>query len=159
MKSHPKYCLAVCLATAVCCFRTASAESDPCSLLTPAQVSAVLETNVEAARHVAPRLCQWSASNQPNSMNGKKVTLLLKDARSFQFAKTPVMPEIKTMAAPGICDDAVYTVTPGVSPGLGTALYVKKGDSYFAVQIYGSRDQPRTMALEKTLAVEACSKL
>jgi hypothetical protein len=40
--------------------------TDPCSLLTQAQVSAALSTTVEAPQHVAPTLCQWSAPNQPN---------------------------------------------------------------------------------------------
>lgn len=36
---------------------------------------------------------------------------------------------------------------------------MKKGDSYFTVHVYGFPDQVKTMGMEKTLALEACSKL
>jgi len=133
--------------------------SDPCSLLTQAQVSAVLGTSVEPAQRIAPRLCQWSVPNQPNSMNAKKVAVTISDERAFGYAKTPVVKSVKTTPASGICDDAVYAFTPGVTPGLGTSLYVKKGDSYFVVHVYGFPEQAKAMAMEKTLAIEACSKL
>jgi hypothetical protein len=137
----------------------AAPASDPCSLLTQAQVSAVLGMSVEAAQRVAPRLCQWSAPNQPNSINAKKVVLTISDERAFGYAKAPVVSSVKTMPASGICADAIYTVTPGVTPGLGTSLYVKKGNSYFVVHVYGFPEQTKAMAMEKTLAIQACSKL
>ena len=56
-------------------------------------------------------------------------------------------------------DDAVYAVTPGVTAGLGTSLYVKKGNSYFVVHVYGFPEQTKAMGMEKTLAIQACSKL
>ena len=61
-------------ASSVCCSRAAYAvpPSEPCSLLTQAQVSAALGVEVEAAQHIAPTLCQWSAPNQPNSIKGEK---------------------------------------------------------------------------------------
>jgi hypothetical protein len=133
--------------------------SDPCSLLTQAQVSAVFGVNVEPAQHIAPRLCQWSAPNQPNSMNAKKVTVVLQDARAFSYAKTPITQKITTTPASGIGDDAVYSTLPGVTPGLGITLNVKKGDSYFAVHVYGFTGEAKAMAMEKTLALEIVSKL
>jgi hypothetical protein len=62
-------------ASSLCSSPTAYAvpPSEPCSLLTQAQVSAALGVEVEAAQHIAPTLCQWSAPNQPNSINGKKL--------------------------------------------------------------------------------------
>jgi len=133
--------------------------SDPCSLLTQRQVSTVFGVNVEAAQRVAPRLCQWSAPNQPNSINAKKVALTITDERAFGYAKVPVVSSVKTMPGPGICDDAVYTIPPGLTPGLGTSLYVKKANSYFVVHVFGFPEQTKVMEMEKTLAVEACSKL
>ena len=132
--------------------------SDPCALLTQQQVSAVLGTNVDAPHRIAPKLCEWSAPNQPNSINAKKVALTISDERAFGYAKTPVVSSVKTMPASGICDDAVYAVTPGVTAGLGTSLYVKKGSSYFVVHVYGFPEQSKAMAMEKTLAIQACSK-
>jgi hypothetical protein len=137
----------------------AAPPSDPCALLTQARVSAVLGVSVEVAQHVAPTLCQWSAPNQPNSINAKKVALTISNERAFGYAKTPVVKSVKTIPASGICDDAVYALTPGVTPGLGVALYVKKANSYFVVHVYGFPDQTKAVDMEKTLAVQACSKL
>jgi hypothetical protein len=148
-------------ASSLCSSPTAYAvpPSEPCSLLTQAQVSAALGIEVEAAQHIAPTLCQWSAPNQPNSINGKKVVLSISNERAWGYAKTPVVSSVTTMPASGICDDAVYTTIKGVTPGLGTALYLKKGNSYFVIQVYGFPDQAKAMAMEKTLATQACSKL
>jgi hypothetical protein len=66
---------------------------------------------------------------------------------------------VKTIPASGICDDAVYAVSAGVTPGADTSLYVKKGSSYFVVHIYGFPDQAKVMDMQKTLATQACSKL
>jgi hypothetical protein len=134
------------------------AASDPCSLLTPAQVSAVLGTPVEAAKD-SPLLCSWSAPGPPNPMNAKKVALVLSTARAFGFAKTPVASSAKTMPASGVGDDAVSSIAVGVDPGPGTALYVKKGNSYFVIHVYGIPDQAQVMAMEKTLALEVCAHL
>jgi hypothetical protein len=133
--------------------------TDPCSLLTQAQVSAVLGTNVEAAKRVTPGMCGWSAPNQPNSINAKKIAVVMSNARAFGFAKTPVVSSEKAEPANGVCDDAVYSFPTGSKSGLATALFVKKGSSYFAVHVYGVPDQVKAMAMEKTLAVDACSKL
>ena len=145
----------------ICSSRAAYAAppSDPCSLLTQAQVSAALGVSVEAAQYVVPTLCQWTAPNQPNSINGKKVVLTFSNERAWGYAKTPVVSSVKTMPTSGTCDDAVYTTIKGVTPGLGTALYVKKGNSYFVIQVYGFPDENKAMAMEKTLATQACAKL
>src|SRR6266567_6181770 len=87
---------------------------------------AVFGINVDPAQRIAPKLCQWSAPNQPNSMNAKKVAITLVDARAFGYAKTPITKSVTTTPASGIGDDAVYSSLPGVTPGLGTTLNVKK---------------------------------
>jgi hypothetical protein len=89
----------------------------------------------------------------------EKVAITISDERAFGYAKTPVVSTVKTVPASGICDDAVYAVTPGGAPGLSTSLYVKKGSSYFVVHVYGFPEQPKAMAAEKMLAIQACSKL
>ena len=133
--------------------------TDPCSLLTQAQVTTVLGTNVEPAKRIAPTMCGWSATNQPNSINAKKVALLMSDARAFGFAKTPVVSSETTAPASGICEDAVYSFPTGNKSGSATSLFVKKGSSYFTVHVYGFPDQAKAMAMEKALALDACSKL
>jgi hypothetical protein len=133
--------------------------TDPCSLVTQAQVSAALGTNVDPAKQVTPTMCGWSAPSEPNSMNAKKVALLMSDARGFGFAKSPVVSSETAAPAGGICEDAVYSFPTGNRSGPATALYVKKGSTYFTVHVYGFPDQAKTMAMEKTLALDACSKL
>ncbi len=130
------------------------AGTDPCSLLTQAQVNAVLGVNVDSAKRLAPTMCGWSAPNQP-----KKVALLISNARAFGYAKTPIVDSEKAAPANGVCDDAVYSFPTGEKSGPATSLFVKKGDSYFTVHVYGFPDQVKTMGMEKTLALEACSKL
>jgi hypothetical protein len=92
-------------------------------------------------------------------MNGIKVTLTISEERAFGYATTPVVSSVKTLPASGICDDAIYTVSPGVTPGLGASLHVKKGSSYFVLHVYGFPDQSKAMATEKSLAIQACSSL
>lgn len=137
----------------------AAPPTDPCSLLTQAQVSAVLGVNVDAAKRIAPTMCGWSAPKPPNSASAKKVALLISNANAFGFAKTPVINGETAVPASGVCDDAVYSFPTAMKSGPATALFVRKGNSYFAVHVYGFPDQAKTMAMEKALAVEACSKL
>jgi hypothetical protein len=132
---------------------------DPCSLLTEAQVSAALGTTVEAPQHVAPTLCQWSRPKQPNSINAKTVVLTISNQRAFGYAKTPVVSSVKAVPASGVCDDAVYAVSVDASGQSTAQLHVKKGRTYFVVHVYGFPDQTKTMETEKTLALQACSKL
>ncbi|HEV3513882.1 MAG TPA: hypothetical protein VGS05_19400 [Candidatus Sulfotelmatobacter sp.] len=130
------------------------AATDPCSLLTQAQVSVALGVNVDPGKPITPTMCGWSTSNQP-----KKVALLISNANAFGFAKTPFDSREKAVPASSICDDAVYSFPTASTSGVSTTLYVKKGNSYFVVHLNGFPDQAKTMAIEKTLAVEACSKL
>jgi hypothetical protein len=146
--------LIICTSTAY-----AATPSDPCSLLTPAQVSAALGTTVSAGEHIASKLCQWSAPNQPNSMNGKKVTLTLQNAQQFSYAKMPVGHGITKTPVNGIGDEAVSGTSPGTTPGLATTLAVRKGDSAFTVHVYGVPDEAKVEAAEKTLALEVLSKM
>jgi hypothetical protein len=137
---------------------TANAASpDPCSLLTQSQVSTALGTSVDAGKSMAG-MCQWSAPSQPNSMNGKKVTLVMRTAEAFAYAKR-ANPRITVAPASGIGDDAVYDTNHGATPGFATSLSVKKGDAYFVVHIYGFPDADQVKAMEKALALQVLAKL
>ena len=130
--------------------------SNPCSLLTPVQVSAVLGVDVKAGHPIAAKACEWSAPGQPTP-NAKKVTVNVQDARAFEYAKMPVGHGITKTPASGIGDEAVY----GTTPSLGTVLTVKKGSVVFVVHVYGfpldQIDEIKTK--EKTLALEILDKL
>ena len=135
-----------------------AAASDPCSLLTPAQVSAVLGVTVGAGKPVATKLCDWTTPGQPAGSTAKKVTVTLQDARAFAYAQMPVGHGVTKTSVSGIGDDAVY----GTTPGYATVLTVKKGDVVFVVHVWGF-DQNKDIDLikekEKTLALEILSKL
>ena len=133
--------------------------SDPCSLLSQAQVSAVLGVQVREGRLVVPKLCEWAASGPP-SINTKKVTITLQDARAFAYAKMPVGHGITKVPASGIGDDAVF----GTTPKFATTLAVKKGNFVFVVHVWGfpidtSKAVDDVQAKEKTLALEILTKL
>ena len=64
--------------------------SDPCSLLTQSQVSAVLGVQVGEGRRVAPTLCEWAIPGEAPSIRQKKVTVTLESEQGFAAAKMPV---------------------------------------------------------------------
>ena len=122
--------------------------TDPCSLLTPTQVSAILGAPVAAGQPIASTGCSWSAT-------GTKMftTISMLDANSFAAAKTPRAGLTKTPVT-GIGDDAVYTTV-----GPFVTLSVKKGSTAFVLRVYGVTDQNKQMALEKSLALDIVAKL
>ena len=64
------------------------------------------------------------------------------------------MPNVTKTPAPGIGDDAFYTVVQTAS-----SLSVKKGKSYIVVHAYGVGDLAKQQAVEKTIAIEALPNL
>ncbi|HET7750899.1 MAG TPA: hypothetical protein VFK81_16040 [Terriglobales bacterium] len=147
----------------------AAAPNDACSLLTQAQVSTAVGATVGTGTHVTPsylKTCTWSVPGAPTK-GVKSVTLSLQPGNSFASAKM-FMEQAKAMAksekgaaqfsnasVSGIGDDAFYT-----SMGAGyTGLLVKKGDVVFKVAMYGDLPTEKKKAIEKTLALQALSKL
>jgi hypothetical protein len=135
---------------------------DGCSLLTPAQVTAVLGVTVGAGQHIlpaSPTACGW-AQPSDSSHSGKRVVLdiwgsigKLTPVDRFANGKKPVQGIPKTPVS-GIGDDAYYITTAG----LGTGLTVKKGTSVFQVRVYGFPvDQIK--AMEQSLALDALARL
>lgn len=147
---------------AVCDSRAAygAPPSDPCSLLTPAQVSAVLGMQVGAGKSLVSTVCDWRAPNQPAGKKEKAVTITLLDANGFAATKMQLnLRGITKTPVSGIGDEAVY----GAS-GLASTLSVKKGNFYFVVQVDGfpfnkAKGADETEAKEKTLALEILSKV
>jgi len=127
--------------------------ADPCSLLSPAQVSAALGVSVGAGKASGAKICRWAVpAGKPG---GPALVLSMQDAKAFEFAKSPAKNAtlVKT-PAPGIGDDAVINTV-----GIVTAtLTVKKGDVYFELHVYGFPvDQTKTM--ETTLGKEVVANL
>jgi hypothetical protein len=136
----------------------AAPPTNACSLLTTAQVSAVLGVPVEAGKPLAPtitKVCHWGAINAAREgMTSKGAMLTLQDAGAFAYAKMPVGHGIIKVPVSGIGDDAVY----GTTPGYPTVLTVKKGDVVFVVHVNGFSDE-QIKAKEKTLALDVLAKL
>ena len=129
-------------------------DGDACALLTTAQVSAALGTAVEAGKPIAPNVksCGWAPPGGPK-IDAKKVTVTLITLKSFDAGKTPVQGIEKTPLS-GVGDDAVYITTPG----FGTGLNVKKGNSAFQVRVGGFK-AGQEKEIEKALALEIIKKL
>lgn len=137
---------------------SAAPPTDACSLLTTAQVSAVLGVTAETGKPLAPtitKVCHWGTSAPAGKGSAKKgVMLTLQDPRAFAYAKMPVGNGITKVDISGVGDDAVY----GTTPGFPTVLTVKKGDVVFVVHVNGFTDD-EIKAKEKTLALDVLARL
>jgi hypothetical protein len=140
----------------------AAAPTDACSLLTQAQVTAVLGVPVGAGEKIAPTtsaLCGWEVPGE-KSFNRKRVVLSIytqmgsrTPVQHFETAKTPIQ-GITKVPVTGVGDDAIFAVTPG----FGTGLIFRKGDAAFDLRVYGfPNDQAE--AKEKELAQDVIARL
>jgi hypothetical protein len=119
-------------------------------------VSAALGTKIEAGKPVVAgnaQLCGWAPAGGAE-IGGKKLTVQLLSAKSFETSKTPVNNVVKTPLS-GVGDDAIY-ITSGRA--LGTSLNVKKGNSAFQVRVGGFTTE-QEKEIEKSLALEILKKL
>jgi hypothetical protein len=155
-KHRMGFVVGIVCALAACSSRTAYAEAptDPCALLTPAQVSAVVGVTVGAGQPIGTTGCQWSTATQGNPTNAPvRATLALWDAAAFADMKTPLPGFTKTPAS-GIGEDAVYATARTL-----TTLGVKKGNVAFVIRLYGVPGQDKQMATEKALALDVLAAL
>jgi hypothetical protein len=126
-------------------FRAANAgTTDPCKLLTPAEVG----STVGAGEPIGKTGCEW-ASHSPNV----RATLVLWNPAGWERMKTPV-PHIKRTSAGGIGDDAFYTTVGNL-----ISLSVKKGGTVFIIRLYGVHPDARQMSAEKKLAGNVVARL
>lgn len=129
--------------------------ADACTLLSAAQVSAVLGIAVSEGVHIVPHSltsCGWLGPGGA-SIGSKKMVLSVMTARSFETGKTPVKGVTETVVT-GLGDEAYYISMPP----FGTALSVKKGKAFFQLRIAGfPSGQVRT--LEHTLALRLLDRV
>jgi hypothetical protein len=133
----------------------AAQKGDACTLLTTAQVTTALGTNVEPGKPIIasnPKICGWAPAGGPK-IDGKKLTLTLITLQSFENGKKP-LEGIEKVPLSGVGDDAIYITTGG----FGTALNVKKGGGGFQVRVGGFK-KDQEMAIEKALALEVLKKM
>jgi hypothetical protein len=127
----------------------AQAGPAPCSLLTSAEVSAAVGTNVGSAQPIATTGCSWTA---PHVI----VSVSLWDANDWGKMKTPLAGTSKTSVA-GLGDDAFFTTLGSADKQFAT-LTVKKGSTAYVIKVYGGNAADQ-MAKEKTLAANVLAKL
>lgn len=138
----------------------ARAETDACTLLSPAQVAAAVGGAMSEGKHVTQsfvRTCTWTPAGTSRIV---AVTLNLQTAAFYDGSKrTTAM----TVAAAGkgagitpasVGDDAYYYVA-----GEQVALFVKKGAASFKVDVYAKIPVADKEAMELKLAKEVVPKL
>jgi hypothetical protein len=127
-----------------------------CSLLTTAQVTAVVGTAMADGTPVTDRGCIW---RDPTGKSGKRVTLTILLPHGYETGKTMLAGMQKT-GVNGVGDEAFYKYydEPRYQKIKLVDLDVKKGSSYFGIQVGGvTVDEGKAMA--KTLALDILPKL
>ena len=150
---------------------SAAPPDDACALLTAAQVGAVVGVPFGAGTHVTPtyvKTCTWTATAAASNGTKYTVTVSYQAAAAFAGAKQMMQQsqaqveaehgkagQLVNSSASGIGDDAFYTSMNGKY----TALLVKKGNVSFKVAIYGALAMDKAKDMEKSLALQALSKV
>jgi hypothetical protein len=138
----------------------ALAETDACTLATPAQVGAAIGVAVSEGGHVTPtfvKTCTWTPSGKSKVAS---VTLNLQAAAYYDGAKrqatmaSAAMGKGSEVKPASVGDDAYYFVT-----GDQAALFVKKGAASFKVAVYAKLSVEEKEGMELKLAREVAGKL
>jgi hypothetical protein len=138
----------------------ARADTDACTLLTPAQVGAAVGASVGKGEHVTPtfvKTCTWTPSGKSNV---KAVTLNLQTAATYDGGKQMA----RQMAAASKGKGAVKPASVGEDgyyfvAGDQVGLLVKKAGVSFKVTVYAKLPVDKKEAMELTLAKEVLAKL
>jgi hypothetical protein len=153
------------LCTAPLCFAaiatssSAQADTDACTVLTPAQVGAAVGIPVTDGKHVTPtyvKTCVWNVSGNSST---RFVSLYLQTAAAYDGGKQMASAMIAgrkgaAVKSVSVGDDGYYFVT-----GDQVGLLVKKGGASFKVAVYAKLSIEQKEAMELTLANEALAKL
>lgn len=146
-----------------------AAPNDACALVTQAQMSAALGVPVGAGTHVVPnsaKECTWTPTGGATK-DVKYATVSFQDPSGYAIGKMVMQRaqaevnqkegagSMAADSASGIGDDAYY-----MSMGTGyTTLMLKKGNVSLKIAIYGEMPVDKKRAAEKTLALQALSKI
>ena len=137
----------------------ASADTDACKLLTPAQVGKAVGVAVAAGKHVTPtfvKTCTWAASG---SAQVKYVTLYLQTAASYDggkrmAAQMAALGKGAAVKAAHVGEDSYFFIA-----GSQVGLLVKKGSVSFKVAVYATLPVGKKEAMEVILAKETLQRL
>lgn len=120
----------------------------PCSLLTQAQIGAVIGASVSAPQAIGTTGCSWSA---PHII----VSLSLSDASKWDQMKAP-FPGAAKASVSGLGEDA-FSITMGKPEKAFVTLNVKKGATAYVFKVYGV-SASRQASMEKALAADVLAK-
>jgi hypothetical protein len=137
----------------------ARADTDACTLLTPAQVRAAVGVPVSDGKHVTPTFVKTCTWNGAGSSKVRAVTLYLQTAAAYDGGKRmagQMIAASKGAAAKpaSVGEDGYYFVA-----GDQVGLLVKKGGVSFKVAVYATLPLDKKEAMELTLAKEVLAKL
>ena len=126
------------------------AATEPCKLLTPAEIGGALGATFGAGEPIGTTGCSWSSAT-PHMI----VTVSLWPPAEWDRMKAGgTLPGTTTTPVSGLGDDAFYaTIAQYV------VLYVKKGQTVYLFKVYGVKDQAKQMSVEKTLAGDALKRI
>ena len=126
------------------------AATEPCKLLTSAEIGAALGATFAAGEPIGTTGCSWSSAS-PHMI----VTVSLWPPAEWDRIKAGGgIPGTKITPVSGLGDDAFYATIPQY-----VVLYVKKGQTVYLFKVYGVKDQAKQMSVEKTLAGNAVKRL
>lgn len=135
---------------------TAARPSDPCALLTTAQVSAALGGTVGSGKALTTGVCQWAQQGKAGDPLLKlDVTVITPE--HFTRLKTVTVGTVTS--ASGLGDEAFYsTLTQGHT--ILTTLNVRKGATAVVIRVSGgTKSAEDYQAKEKAVAVALLPKL
>src|SRR5215470_9001699 len=127
----------------------AAAATEPCKLLTAAEIGTTLGATFEAGVPIGTTGCSWT-SPKPHMI----VTVSLWPPSEWDRMKASALPGTKNTPVSGLGDDAFYTTVAQY-----VVLYVKKGQTVYLFKVYGVKDAAKQMSAEKTLAGNALQRI
>ena len=149
----------LCICGMVVASAAAAADTDSCTLLTPAQVSAAVGVKVGEGQHSAEnyvRTCTWTPTA---SSDVKAVTLFSQAATAYDSGKrntSAAGAKAGVAMSPASVGDEGYFLTIG---GSQVSLFFKKGAESFKVSVYAKLPADKLQAMELVLAKQAIAKL
>jgi len=107
---------------------------DPCSVLTPQEVSTALGAPSTDAKHVVSTQCAWDVSGQSSDTHSKKLTLGFLSASAWDQTKAlrERMTHFTRTAVDGLGEEAVFSTN-----GTICTLQVRKGSAVLDMHLYG----------------------
>jgi len=126
---------------------------DACGLLTKGEIDAAMGVPMGNPKSITAKACQW---RQPVKQGdpGAIVDVTIIDARGYNIGKAIAgSSKFKVVPVGALGDEAYYSES---TDGKQNSLRVKKGETYFAIHVWGAgvpipQIEPKSMALAKAI--------